>query len=138
MAPSLCTQATPQATNPLRNSALAEAFKVLDNYDATTHFNGQSTISLDGDLATGKTYCLAHHLWTENGQRILMVMFIRYLDTFVRQNGDWRFAKRQLVIDWTDKRPLRPSITSNPPSTHTRGISSGLPTPASHPYHLRP
>jgi hypothetical protein len=28
---------------------LAEALKVLETYDATTHFNGQSTITLDGD-----------------------------------------------------------------------------------------
>jgi hypothetical protein len=101
--------ASNEPAQELRGHAqLAEAFKVLDNYDATTHFNGQSTISLDGDRATGETYCLAHHLWTENGQRILMVMSIRYLDAFVRQNGHWRFAERQLVVDWTDKRPSDP------------------------------
>jgi hypothetical protein len=84
---------------------LAEALKVLETYDATTHFNGQSTITLDGDRATGETYCLAHHLWVEDGQRTLMVMSIRYLDRFVRQDGEWLFAERQLIADWTDKRP---------------------------------
>jgi hypothetical protein len=33
-----------------------------------------------------------------------MVMSIRYLDTFFRQSGNWLFAERVLVIDWTDKR----------------------------------
>ena len=28
------------------------------------HFNGQSTISLDGEPATGESYCIAHHLFT--------------------------------------------------------------------------
>ena len=32
-------------------------------------------------------------------------MSIRYLDTFVRQNGHWLFAELVLVVDWTDKRP---------------------------------
>jgi SnoaL-like domain len=80
-------------------------FKVLDNYDVSTHFNGQSTVTLDADRATGETYCLAHHLWNENGQRMLMMMSIRYLDTFARHDDHWLFAERQLISDWTDKRP---------------------------------
>jgi hypothetical protein len=83
---------------------MAEAFTVLDTYDVTTHFTGQSVISFDGDRAVGETYCLAHHLWTDDGLRTLMIMSIRYLDTFARQDHQWRFADRTLVIDWTDKR----------------------------------
>jgi len=101
-------QGDPAASEPVQHlrghSELAEAFKVLDNYDATTHFNGQTTITLDGDRAAGETYCLAHHLWVENGQRTLLVTSIRYLDTFIRHDGQWLFAERQLIIDWTDKR----------------------------------
>jgi hypothetical protein len=98
--------ATSEPVQRLRGHAeLAEAFKVLNNYDVTTHFNGQSMIILDGNSATGETYCLAHHLWVENGQRTLMVMSIRYLDTFVRHGGRWLFAERHLITDWTDKRP---------------------------------
>ena len=102
-------RATPAASERVQqlrdHTELVEAFKVLDNYDATTHFNGQSTITLDGNRATGETYCLAHHLRVENGQRTLLVIAIRYLDTFVRHDGQWLFAERQLITDWTDKRP---------------------------------
>jgi hypothetical protein len=63
---------------------------------------------LDGDRASGETYCLAHHIWTENGQRTLLVISIRYLDQFVREDGMWRFADRRLIIDWTDQRPSSP------------------------------
>ena len=42
--------------------SLAPVFDDLNQYAATMHFNGQSTISLDGDRATGESYCLAHHL----------------------------------------------------------------------------
>jgi hypothetical protein len=86
---------------------LTAGFQTLRKYDITMHFNGQSTIQLKGDTATGETYCLAHHIWKENGQRMLMVMGIRYYDTFVRIGGQWYFAKRQLIFDWIDKRPSK-------------------------------
>lgn len=87
---------------------LAAAFGALRAYDRTTHFNGQSTVTIDGDRASGETHCLAHHLWTEEGRRTLMVMSIRYQDTFVRQDGRWSFAERRLVTDWIDRRPWTP------------------------------
>jgi hypothetical protein len=43
--------------------ALAPVFAALNQYDATTHFVGQSTIlSLSDGRATGEAYCLAHHV----------------------------------------------------------------------------
>jgi ketosteroid isomerase-like protein len=86
--------------------SLAPVFDDLNQYVATMHFNGQSTVSLDGDRATGESYCLAHHLKAgEDGQRTLMVASIRYLDEFVRQDGEWRFAERRLMVNWIDTRP---------------------------------
>ena len=85
---------------------LAPVFEDLNQYEVTTHFNGQSTVALDGDRATGESYCLAHHLTeAEDGSRTLMVASIRYLDTFVRQDGQWLFAERRLMVNWTDTRP---------------------------------
>ena len=66
-------------------------FDDLNRYEATTHFNGQSTIALEGDRATGESYCLAHHLFTEEGERKLMVAWLRYT-TFVKRDGTWLFA----------------------------------------------
>ena len=88
--------------------ALAPVFAELNKYDATTHFIGQSTITtLTGDQAKGEAYCLAHHLTVEGAKRRLMVASLRYLDTFVRTNGDWLFAERLLYVDWVDERPLQ-------------------------------
>jgi hypothetical protein len=86
--------------------SLAPVFDDLNQYVATMHFNGQSTVSLDGDRATGETYCLAHHLKvTKDGQRTLMVASIRYLDEFVKLDGQWFFAERRLMVNWIDTRP---------------------------------
>ena len=87
--------------------ALAPVFADLNKYDATTHFVGQSTIvTLTGDRATGEAYCLAHHVTTDGGKRRLMVASLRYLDTFVKMDGAWLFAERQLYVDWLEERAL--------------------------------
>jgi hypothetical protein len=89
--------------------SLAPVFDALNAYVATTHFNGQSTVALDGDRATGESYCIAHHLTVaEDGSRTLMIASIRYLDEFVKQDGDWLFAERRLMVSWTETRPSTP------------------------------
>jgi ketosteroid isomerase-like protein len=85
--------------------ALTPVFEDLDRYQATMHFNGQSTVVLEGDRASGETYCIAHHLYTEDGTRKLMVAWLRYLDVFVRVDGAWLFAERELYLDWAETRP---------------------------------
>ena len=87
--------------------ALAPVFADLNQYDATTHFVGQSTIlTLTGDRATGEAYCLAHHVTVDGGKRRLMVASLRYLDTFVKIDGAWLFAERLLYVDWLEERAL--------------------------------
>ena len=84
--------------------ALTPVFADLNQYQATTHFNGQSTIVLDGERATGESYCLAHHLKTVGGERSLMLASLRYHDTFVKRAGAWLFAERNLHVDWIETR----------------------------------
>ena len=88
--------------------SLTPVFENLNTYQATTHFNGQSTVALDGDRATGESYCLAHHLFTDGDDRKLMVASLRYHDTFIKLDGNWRFAERQLFVDWTETRSSHP------------------------------
>jgi ketosteroid isomerase-like protein len=100
----------PAAAEPTQElhgrGSLAPVFDDLNQYVATMHFNGQSTISLAGDRASGESYCLAHHLSVgQDGQRLLMVASIRYLDEFVKQDGQWLFAERRLMVNWIDTRP---------------------------------
>jgi ketosteroid isomerase-like protein len=88
--------------------ALTPVFDDLNRYQATMHFNGQSTVALDGNRAIGESYCIAHHLFTEDGERKLMVAWLRYGDTFAKVDGDWLFAERNLYVDWTETRPSHP------------------------------
>jgi len=84
--------------------ALGPVFADLNRYDATTHFNGQSTVAIDGKRATGESYTIAHHLFTEDGARKIMIASLRYLDTFVKVDESWYFAERNLILDWSETR----------------------------------
>jgi hypothetical protein len=87
--------------------ALAPVFADLNQYAATMHFLGQSTItSLTADRGTGETYCMPHHLTIDGGKRRLMIAALRYYDTFVKSDGSWLFAERKLYADWIEERPL--------------------------------
>src|ERR1700756_2485396 len=85
---------------------LAPVFDDLNRYIATTHFNGQSTVTIAGPAATGETYCLAHHISVEGDERTIMIASIRYHDTFTKSDGTWLFSERRLYVDWTDPRPI--------------------------------
>jgi SnoaL-like domain len=88
--------------------ALAPVFADLNQYQATTHFVGQSTVfTLAEERATGEAYCLAHHVTVSGGNRTLMVASLRYNDTFVKIDGAWLFAERLLYVDWMDVRALQ-------------------------------
>jgi hypothetical protein len=89
--------------------SLTPVFDDLNRYQATQHFNGQSTVWLDGDRATGESYCIAHHLFADDGGRKLMIAHLRYGDTFVKVDGAWLFRKRNLYVDWIETKPSRPA-----------------------------
>lgn len=87
--------------------ALAPVFADLNQYHATMHFLGQSTISsFTAGRATGQAYCLAHHLTVEGDHRRLMIATLRYNDTYVKVDGAWLFAERLLYVDWLEERAL--------------------------------
>jgi len=98
----------PTPSQELRSrDALAPVFAALNQYEATTHFVGQSTIlDMANGRATGEAYCLAHHVSVKDGKRRLMVASLRYADTFVKTDGAWLFAERLLYVDWVDERAL--------------------------------
>jgi hypothetical protein len=96
-----------EATDDLRGrESLTPVFDALNAYEVTMHFNGQSTVALDGGRATGETYCLAHHVYPADGERKLMIAALRYQDAFAKTDGTWRFAERRLYVRWTETRTL--------------------------------
>jgi hypothetical protein len=93
--------------------ALTPVFDDLNRYEATTHFNGQSTVVIDGDHATGESYTIAHHVFNEDDARMIMVASLRYLDDFAKIDGRWYFAERKLILDWSETRSMTAPATAS-------------------------
>jgi hypothetical protein len=98
----------PTPTQELHSrEALAPVFADLNQYAATMHFLGQTTIlTLTRDRGTAETYCMPHHLTINAGKRHLMIAALRYTDTFVKMDDTWLFAERLLYVDWIEERVL--------------------------------
>jgi hypothetical protein len=98
----------PTSTQELHSrEALAPVFADLNQYAATMHFLGQTTIpTLTSERGTGETYCMPHHLTVDGEKRSLMVAALRYTDQFVKIDGTWLFAERRLYVDWLEERIL--------------------------------
>ena len=99
--------AASEATEDLHGrEQLTPVFAALNQYEVTMHFNGQSTVSLEGARASGETYCIAHHVFVADGVRTIMLAYLRYVDTFVKEDGAWRFGERNLYLEFSDTRAL--------------------------------
>ena len=98
-----------EATDDLvGRESLTPVFDNLNAYEVTMHFNGQSSVALDGEQATGETYCLAHHIHDadDGSGKLDYVMAIRYLDQYRRTDQGWRLAVRELQVEFTEDRPV--------------------------------
>lgn len=68
---------------------------MLPNFPAFQHLISNSSITVDGDTATGRTMCHNPMLVADgDGPPSLMLCGLWYLDTFARVDGHWRIARR--------------------------------------------
>jgi len=89
------------------DEALMQTFNNLKQYEHTLHVIGQKTITVDGDTATAYVYTVAHHVSVnEDGTKSLMIAYLRYEDSLVKQAGTWLFTERKLYADFIENRPL--------------------------------
>lgn len=73
-------------------------------YLRTRHLVHNQTVVVEGEQASGETYSTASHLLKDGAQ--VLVWHMRYQDVFHKHGGQWRFAKRTLLIDWTETRAV--------------------------------
>ncbi|MFC4296257.1 nuclear transport factor 2 family protein [Novosphingobium tardum] len=100
---------------------------VLAGMRRTQHVVGNILIELDGDVAHGESYFIAHHaLPGAEGADTFMIAAGRYLDRFERRNGEWRIAHRGAVYDWSSAVPATDMWNRDQPNGYafgTRGTS---------------
>jgi hypothetical protein len=76
-------------------------------YPKTFHLLGQSQYDVSESAAVGEVYCQANHYASTDQGDVNRVMHIRYQDEYrPGADGTWRIGLRQVVVDWTETRPI--------------------------------
>ena len=80
---------------------VAMAKEALGIYTGTTHFIGNQLVEVTGDRAWAEHYTTATHHYAadDEGPARDYVTLIRYVDQVERRDGDWRIARRVLILD---------------------------------------
>ena len=94
--------------NPLkRRKQIGDTFRsFLAGFHTVYHINGQQTVSIQGDTATGTAYCLVVLIGRQNDTDMKTTMGVRYADEYVRRNGSWLIAKRVSNFMWREVTPM--------------------------------
>jgi hypothetical protein len=97
----------------------------LRQYPITFHQVTNHEFAIDGDTAHGNVQCVAHHLTAidpsappapsvgsgvEEGpakpEGSDFIWYIRYQDDYQRVDGDWKFRRRSIHLQWVEERPV--------------------------------
>lgn len=81
---------------------LAERFKTfLDQFTTVYHINGQQTVKIDGNKATGIAYAQVVLVSEKNGKKTMRTQGVRYNDEYERKNGKWLISRRISHFEWS-------------------------------------
>lgn len=94
----------------------------LRRFTKTFHEVLNREFTIEGAIASGLVYCVAHHVTAAAGDRPLgdgteekagagapgtdAVWYIRYLDDYRRTPAGWRIVRRELHLEWVEERPV--------------------------------
>ena len=91
---------------------------MLGRYAVTWHNTGNQLVEVDGDAAWAEHYTISSHriLADEDGPERDFVAYGRYIDRMERRDGEWRIARRKMVLDFT---------RTDPVAANTPGLGNG-------------
>lgn len=79
----------------------------LSLFDTVYHLNGQQTVNIEGDHASGISYCFVTLIGMNNGKRMKNQSGVRYRDEYVKINGRWFIKKRMSDFMWTTSEEMK-------------------------------
>lgn len=94
---------------PLTVDALiALGREVLSRFTVTWHNTGNQLVEVDGDTAWAEHYTISSHRIAadEAGPERDFVASGRYIDRMERRDGEWRIARRMMLLDFTRTDPV--------------------------------
>jgi ketosteroid isomerase-like protein len=73
----------------------AEPYVLVSQHNITT-----TNFVIEGDTGRGEIYCLVFHTFAGPKNDIDVIIGGRYLDTYTKHDGRWKFIQRTIVADW--------------------------------------
>jgi hypothetical protein len=73
----------------------AEPYVRVSQHNITT-----TNFVIEGDTGRGEIYCLVFHTFAGPKHDIDVIIGGRYLDTYTKHDGRWKFIQRTIVADW--------------------------------------
>ena len=87
---------------------IGDAFTAfLDKFETVYHLNGQQIVTVNGNNATGISYCLVTLIGDENGKKMKTIFGIHYEDSYLKIKNKWLIDKRKSIFDWQEKQELK-------------------------------
>ena len=88
-----------------------EIAKVYDDFlktqDVVYHINGQQVVWIDGDKATGTSYCYVVLISTQDGKKVKRTQGMRYEDEYEKRDGKWLISKRVAHFNWIENEDFK-------------------------------
>jgi len=79
---------------------------MLGMWATTAHYVHNALFLVDGNAAEGEIAVTAYHCTVDGRSEV--IAHGRYLDAYRKEGGIWRFARRALVLDWSEERAAAP------------------------------
>ncbi len=94
---------------PVEEFVATLAPSVWGFFEKTQHFSGHIAVDFDParpDRAIAESYAEAHHIRRQDdGSLQDLVYGLRYVDVFLRREGEWRIGRRVCTWDWARTDP---------------------------------
>ena len=95
----------------------------LSRYERTFHRTSDHRYTVGDGVASGEVLCVAHHASAGRpdghggpATPTDTVWFIRYLDAYRLTGAGWRFARRELHLQWVEVHPIVPGSLPGSPT----------------------
>jgi hypothetical protein len=83
--------------------------QILGQYTVTWHNTGNQLVEVKGDAAWAEHYTISSHRIAadDKGPQRDWIAHGRYIDRMERRGGEWRIARRKMVVDYTRMDPVQ-------------------------------
>lgn len=84
--------------------------EILGHYTGTWHYTGNQLVEVAGDKAWAEHYTISTHLIaaSDEGPERDFVAHGRYVDRMEKRGGEWKIARRKMVLDYSRNVPVQP------------------------------